>query len=410
MSDSTQSSACRRSRSSSARRRHRARRTSTSRSAPGEFVSLIGPSGCGKSTLLRIIGDLIQPTSGTVAGERQDRAPGPRSTATTGSSSRTRCSSTGARSRRTSRCRSSCAAGTARAARARVEEMLELVELTGFESHHPWQLSGGMQQRVVDRARALVLPAAAADGRALRRARRDDARAAQHRAPPDLGGERAATVVFVTHSIAEAVFLSTRVVVMSPRPGRIADVIDDRPARSRARGRRARSRASSSSSRDVRRRCTPAAGATPRTRRADAEEQLSIDRRRAGPARAPARVGGRARDWIPAVVVFVLGHRRSGRGYDARLRRRARSCCRRPRTILEHASGTTAATSGRGLVTRSRRRSAASCSARALGDPLRARCSRASAALGRAFMPYAIAANAIPIIAFAPITNNWFGS
>src|SRR6266550_2472679 len=79
---------------------------------PGEFVSLIGPSGCGKSTLLRIVGDLIQPSEGrvTVNGKL---------------------------------------AGTPRQERqAKVEQMLELVELQGFGDHHPWQLSGGMQQRV----------------------------------------------------------------------------------------------------------------------------------------------------------------------------------------------------------------------------------------------------------------------
>ena len=92
-------------------------RTSTSTIEPGEFVSLIGPSGCGKSTLLRVIGDLVEPTAGTVTRQRQAGARRRGSTATTGSSSRTPCSSTGARSRRTSRCRSSCSAGTARGAR-----------------------------------------------------------------------------------------------------------------------------------------------------------------------------------------------------------------------------------------------------------------------------------------------------
>ena len=75
---------------------------------PGEFVSLIGPSGCGKSTLLRVIGDLTQPTAGQGARQRQAGRRAPGSTATTGSSSRRRCCTTGARSRRTSPCRSSC--------------------------------------------------------------------------------------------------------------------------------------------------------------------------------------------------------------------------------------------------------------------------------------------------------------
>ena len=86
------------------------------RDPPGEFVSLIGPSGCGKSTLLRVVGDLIQPYDRHGRGEREDGRAGPRSTATTASSSRTPSSSSGARSRRTSACRSSWPAGAASAA------------------------------------------------------------------------------------------------------------------------------------------------------------------------------------------------------------------------------------------------------------------------------------------------------
>ena len=155
----------------------------------GEFVSLIGPSGCGKSTLLRIIGDLIEPTSGnvTVNGKparqaRRDHDYGIVFQDPVLYDWRTVARNIALplelagwdRTRRTQR----------------VDEMLDLVELRGFDAHHPWQLSGGMQQRVVDRARALVRPGASADGRAVRRARRDDPRAAERRAAPDLAGER----------------------------------------------------------------------------------------------------------------------------------------------------------------------------------------------------------------------------
>jgi NitT/TauT family transport system ATP-binding protein len=190
----------------------------------GEFVSLIGPSGCGKSTLLRIIGDLIPPTSGTIT---VNGKPAPRARAdhdygivfqdsvlfdwrTVAKNVALPLEMLGwNRARR----------------KARVDEMMALVELQGFGEHHPWQLSGGMQMRVAI-ARALAFdpalllmdePFGALDEMTRER----------------LNGEllgiwdaSKSTVVFVTHSIAEAVFLSTRVVVMSARPGRIADVID----------------------------------------------------------------------------------------------------------------------------------------------------------------------------------------
>ena len=190
----------------------------------GEFVSLIGPSGCGKSTLLRIIGDLVEPTSGraTVNGKaphqaRVDRDYGIVFQAAVLFDWRTVAKNIAlplemmgwSRARRTER----------------VQEMLELVELTGFESHHPWQLSGGMQQRV-SIARALSFSPALLLMDEPFGALDEMTRERLNLQLLDIWREIGSTIVFVTHSIAEAVFLSTRVVVMSARPGRITEVID----------------------------------------------------------------------------------------------------------------------------------------------------------------------------------------
>jgi NitT/TauT family transport system ATP-binding protein len=190
----------------------------------GELVSLIGPSGCGKSTLLRVIGDLVEPTAGrvTVNGKTAHQARLDRDYGIVFQSAVLFDWRTVARN---------IALplemlGWSRARRTqRVRELLELVELSGFESHYPWQLSGGMQQRVsIARALsfspALLLmdePFGALD------------EMTRERLNMELLGiwqETGSTIVFVTHSIAEAVFLSTRVVVMSARPGRITEVIE----------------------------------------------------------------------------------------------------------------------------------------------------------------------------------------
>jgi NitT/TauT family transport system ATP-binding protein len=192
--------------------------------ARGEFVSLIGPSGCGKSTLLRIVGDLVEPSTGRVAVNgkpahqaRLDRDYGIVFQHSVLYDWRTV-------SKNISLPLEMLGWDRARRA-ARIEEMLELVELTGFENHHPWQLSGGMQQRVsIARALsfspALLLmdePFGALDEMTRERLNMELLQIWQ---------ETGSTVVFVTHSIAEAVFLSTRVVVMSARPGRISDILE----------------------------------------------------------------------------------------------------------------------------------------------------------------------------------------
>jgi len=197
--------------------------------ARGDFVSLIGPSGCGKTTLLRVIADLEHPTAGTISVNgvsphqaRVDRSYGyvfqapvlyPWRTVERNITLPLEIMGIGRQERR-----------------RRAEHYLDLVNLNGFEKKHPWQLSGGMQQRV-SIARALSFepdlllmdePFGALD---------EITRDHLNEQLLQLWERTGKTVVFVTHSIPEAVFLSTRIVVMSPRPGRIMDVIDsDLPA------------------------------------------------------------------------------------------------------------------------------------------------------------------------------------
>jgi NitT/TauT family transport system ATP-binding protein len=191
--------------------------------AKGEFVSLIGPSGCGKSTLLRIVGDIIEPSAGTITvnGKTARRARRDGDYGIVFQSPvlydwRTVAKNIALPLEML---------GWERDRRAkRVKQMVELVELTGFEGHHPWQLSGGMQQRVsIARAfsfsPALLLmdePFGALDEMTRERLNMELLR---------IWAEMGSTVIFVTHSISEAVFLSTRVVVMSARPGRITAIV-----------------------------------------------------------------------------------------------------------------------------------------------------------------------------------------
>ncbi len=191
----------------------------------GEFISLIGPSGCGKSTLLRVIANLIEPTSGTVlvnnkpaAQARKDREYGFVFQNATLYDWRTVIKNVELPLEIMNYPK------TVRERRAR--EMLRMVELGDFENKYPWQLSGGMQQRV-SIARALAFepnillmdePFGALDEMTRERMNNELLRI--------WGTIGNMTVLFVTHSIAEAVYLSTRIVVMSPRPGRIAEIID----------------------------------------------------------------------------------------------------------------------------------------------------------------------------------------
>lgn len=189
---------------------------------PGEFVSLIGPSGCGKSTLLRLIGDLTSPTSGdievnskTPRRARLDRNYGIVFQKATLLDWRTV----------TKNVELPLEIMDVDNRHEISREMLELVQLGDFGDHYPWQLSGGMQQRVAI-ARALTFspslllmdePFGALDEMTRELMQQEVLR---------IWHETDTTVVFVTHSIPEAVFLSTRVVVMSPRPGRISQIVD----------------------------------------------------------------------------------------------------------------------------------------------------------------------------------------
>ena len=195
----------------------------------GEFVSFIGPSGCGKTTFLRVVAGLEHPTAGAISVNgmtpdeaRQARAYGYVFQAaglypwrTIGGNVRLPLE----------------IMGHTKAEQAeRVKNVLQLVDLEGFEKKYPWQLSGGMQQRA-SIARALAFdadillmdePFGALD-EIVRDHLNEQLLALWRRTEKTIG--------FVTHSISEAVYLSTKIVVMSPRPGRITDVIDsDLPA------------------------------------------------------------------------------------------------------------------------------------------------------------------------------------
>jgi len=190
----------------------------------GDFVSFIGPSGCGKTTLLRVIADLEKATEGSISVNglspeqaRMQRAYGYVFQAASLYPWRTIAKNVALPLE---------IMGLSRAERKhRIEKNLALVNLAGFEKKYPWQLSGGMQQRA-SIARALAVepdlllmdePFGALD---------EIVRDHLNEQLLSLWAKSDKTVVFVTHSIPEAVYLSTRIVVMSPRPGRVHDIID----------------------------------------------------------------------------------------------------------------------------------------------------------------------------------------
>ncbi|WP_300514049.1 ABC transporter ATP-binding protein [Aliiroseovarius sp.] len=190
----------------------------------GDFVSFIGPSGCGKTTFLRVVAGLEHPTGGTITVNgmspdeaRQNRAYGYVFQAaglypwrTIGGNIKLPLEIMGyAKSEQD----------------AKIAKVLELVDLAGFEKKFPWQLSGGMQQRA-SIARALAFDAEILLMDEPFGALDEIVRDHLNEQLLELWARTEKTIGFVTHSIPEAVYLSTKIVVMSPRPGRITDVIE----------------------------------------------------------------------------------------------------------------------------------------------------------------------------------------
>jgi NitT/TauT family transport system ATP-binding protein len=190
----------------------------------GEFVSFIGPSGCGKTTFLRTIADLERPTAGTLQingmsaqQAREARAYGYVFLAAALLPWRTIDKNVALPLE--------IMGLTASDQQARIKRTLELVNLAGFEKKYPWQLSGGMQQRA-SIARALAFDADLLLMDEPFGALDEIVRDHLNEQLLKLWDATNKTICFVTHSIPEAVYLSTRIVVMSPRPGRVTDVIE----------------------------------------------------------------------------------------------------------------------------------------------------------------------------------------
>lgn len=190
----------------------------------GEFVSFIGPSGCGKTTFLRVLADLETPTGGSIsingvtpAEARQNRAYGYVFQAAGLYPWRTIANNI--------RLPLEIMGYPKPDQNERIQRVLELVDLTGFEKKFPWQLSGGMQQRA-SIARALAFDADILLMDEPFGALDEIVRDHLNEQLLSLWGKTQKTIGFVTHSIPEAVYLSTKIVVMSPRPGRIHEIID----------------------------------------------------------------------------------------------------------------------------------------------------------------------------------------
>ncbi len=197
----------------------------------GEFVSLIGPSGCGKTTFLRVVAALEEPTSGTIAvnGMSPDEARRARAYGYVFQAAglypwRTVAANV--------RLPLEIMGYSREEKEDRAQRVLKLVDLDGFGNKFPWQLSGGMQQRA-SIARALSFDAEILLMDEPFGALDEIVRDRLNEELLSLWRETGKTIGFVTHSIPEAVYLSTKIVVMSPRPGRITDVIDSSLPRER---------------------------------------------------------------------------------------------------------------------------------------------------------------------------------
>lgn len=197
----------------------------------GEFVSFIGPSGCGKTTFLRVIADLERPTQGTISVNgmtpqqaREARAYGYVFQAAALLPWRT--------IEKNIALPLEIMGVPAGEQATRIARVTDLVNLTGFEKKYPWQLSGGMQQRA-SIARALAFDADLLLMDEPFGALDEIVRDHLNKQLLELWARTNKTICFVTHSIPEAVYLSTRIIVMSPRPGRVTDVIESTLPRER---------------------------------------------------------------------------------------------------------------------------------------------------------------------------------
>ncbi|WP_421872148.1 ABC transporter ATP-binding protein [Pararhizobium sp.] len=200
----------------------------------GDFVSFIGPSGCGKTTFLRVIADLEKPTSGSITvngttpqDARKNRSYGYVFQAAALYPWRT--------IEKNIALPLEIMGYSAADQKARIDRTLDLVNLTGFGKKFPWQLSGGMQQRA-SIARALAFDADLLLMDEPFGALDEIVRDHLNEQLLKLWDRTNKTICFVTHSIPEAVYLSTKIVVMSPRPGRVTDIIESTLPRERPLG------------------------------------------------------------------------------------------------------------------------------------------------------------------------------